>query len=585
MAAVSIDSNSDSKSSKSSKNAPSTQGAALRGAAMAFGKPTIAPKPLPDTYTGRNGALAAATRAGRVPAASSQALLASHAGSHGVHERHRVQHRRVDVETGSSEPALDLHLVRQRLVQTSQKAGDNLKLPGLSSDRSRSPSQIAASLASSRSAPTSPNLTGQPPLSSPVHQRLRDDITQPQLSRHRIHSAHGAPADSLDTSPIPPTSSLIGIFERSKGTKPVITTRPSPIAVSKASPPEIQSPKPIRTRSLLLTDAAAQPLEHPRNRVGSSPDVGNRHLNLGALGKEKEEVSSDESFVSATDRQRPSPPQQRRRPPIYSTASYASTDDAATIDAMANAIVASSLAASRATSPTKSAFSRTSEMTRPKLPPRRRTPSLFHLRQHHQQQTQDQRTPSPAKGMRTTMRKPPKDDEEEDVNLQRTTKRNIIKKHPNKHHEGDRKRWRDSVTERERKRYEAVWASNKGRFLPPAGDATVSVTGGAEQTSGASEALRAAAPPKASEGVCNLVVRDIWSRSRLGSDALSEVWDLVDRGGRGYLSREEFVAGMWLIDQRLKGRKLPTRVGHSVWASVGGWGGVKVKGGSGRKGI
>ena len=68
--------------------------------------------------------------------------------------------------------------------------------------------------------------------------------------------------------------------------------------------------------------------------------------------------------------------------------------------------------------------------------------------------------------------------------------------------------------------------------------------------------------------VLNLVVRDIWSRSRLPVEDLEEVWDLVDRRGNGMLQRDEFVVGMWLIDQKLKGRKLPWKVSDSVWSSL-----------------
>lgn len=147
------------------------------------------------------------------------------------------------------------------------------------------------------------------------------------------------------------------------------------------------------------------------------------------------------------------------------------------------------------------------------------------------------------------MRKPHQ--EEIDENTHRRGHRNLVKKHPHKHHEGDRKRWRDEITERERKRYEAVWASNKGMYTSPSFD------GGNE--------------------VCNLVVRDIWNRSRLPREVLEEVYALVDRKGEGALGKEEFVVGLWLIDQRLKGRKLPIRVTESVWRSVGILGGIKVK--------
>lgn len=43
------------------------------------------------------------------------------------------------------------------------------------------------------------------------------------------------------------------------------------------------------------------------------------------------------------------------------------------------------------------------------------------------------------------------------------------------------------------------------------------------------------------------------------------------------LNKEQFVVGLWLIDQRLKGRKLPIRVSETVWASVKGLQGIKVK--------
>jgi len=51
---------------------------------------------------------------------------------------------------------------------------------------------------------------------------------------------------------------------------------------------------------------------------------------------------------------------------------------------------------------------------------------------------------------------------------------------------------------------------------------------------------------------------------------LEEVWDLVDSRGIGRLGRYEFVVGLWLIDQRLKGRKLPIKVSDSVWQSARG---------------
>ncbi|KAL8748443.1 MAG: hypothetical protein Q9184_007300 [Pyrenodesmia sp. 2 TL-2023] len=223
------------------------------------------------------------------------------------------------------------------------------------------------------------------------------------------------------------------------------------------------------------------------------------------------------------------------------------------VSSLANAIVASSLASSRAPSP-----------TRPPLPPPRRRhsrPHLFH-RTHSAENEVGSRTPSPSKGaMRMTMRAP--HDPSQDLGSKQ--KRNhFIHKHPNKHHEGSRKRWRDQVTEFERKRYEGVWAANRGLLLTHQYPSGRSSGGGAD----------------VSNSVLNLVVRDIWSRSHLPSSILEEIWSLVtlDNNGAETLGKEEFVVGMWLVDQALKGRKLPVKVSDSVWFSARGLSGIKVGG-------
>jgi hypothetical protein len=184
--------------------------------------------------------------------------------------------------------------------------------------------------------------------------------------------------------------------------------------------------------------------------------------------------------------------------------------------------------------------------------------------------------------MRTTMRKARGSSEDEDAHMPKRGRKNLMKKHPNKHHEGDRKRWRDVVSERERKRYEGLWASNKGLYTTPVVGPPTSSNN--QDPSGHNQPARQDPsghnqPPRQdpSDCVSSLVVRDIWSRSRLAPDVLCDIWELVDRGGTGMLGREEFVVGTWLVDQRLKGRKLPQRVGESVWASVGGLGGVKLR--------
>ncbi|TKA43222.1 hypothetical protein B0A49_13825 [Cryomyces minteri] len=198
------------------------------------------------------------------------------------------------------------------------------------------------------------------------------------------------------------------------------------------------------------------------------------------------------------------------------------------------------------------------------MEPRRR-PQNHSYEKHHKSHHlfRNSRTPSPAKkGMRHTMRKEPSSSDSEDEGpYQKHKKKRLMRKHPNKHHEGDRKRWRDAITERERKRYEGVWAANRGLHV-------------------VLEEVNLQTPAVANtvnEQVCSLVVRDIWSRSRLPEHVLEEVWGLVDTQGVGRLSKEEFVVGMWLIDQCLKGRKLPIKVSDSVWGSVRTVGGIKVR--------
>ena len=240
---------------------------------------------------------------------------------------------------------------------------------------------------------------------------------------------------------------------------------------------------------------------------------------------------SSRSFDGPTYRSAPG----QLRPPTLSSASLVPQ---LTANSLANAMVASSLASSRAPSPTK-----------PHLPPPRRhgkAHSLFHRSQSTEEMS---RTPSPAKQMRQTLRMAKKGEEEEE--LYKAKRTHFMKKHPNKHHEGDRKRWRDSVSEAERKRYEGVWAANKSLLHPP-------------------EVIATSQSP-----VLDIVVRDIWRRSRLPDDVLEEIWDLVDTAGGGALGKDEFVVGMWLIDQRLKGRKLPVRVSESVWGSVRMLSGIK----------
>ena len=84
-------------------------------------------------------------------------------------------------------------------------------------------------------------------------------------------------------------------------------------------------------------------------------------------------------------------------------------------------------------------------------------------------------------------------------------------------------------------------------------------------------------PTATRDDVHGFVVREIWSRSGLEARTLRGIWDLIESGGissnaskqrRGRLKKHEFVVGLWLVDQCLKGRKLPTEVQESVWNSA-----------------
>lgn len=185
--------------------------------------------------------------------------------------------------------------------------------------------------------------------------------------------------------------------------------------------------------------------------------------------------------------------------------------------------------------------------------------------------------PPPKLGLRETMRKPSKTTAKDTSPPRR--KPHLMKHHPHKHSEGERRRWRHFVTESERRRYEGLWAANRGVLLAHAN------TGLTATTIPPSSRMKSHGPQNfqqqqhvwsstpnytelLADCIDSIIARDIWARSRLPFDHLADVWDLVDRGEKGRLSRDEFVVGTWLVDQSLKGRKLPSKVQDEVWQSV-----------------
>lgn len=234
-----------------------------------------------------------------------------------------------------------------------------------------------------------------------------------------------------------------------------------------------------------------------------------------------------------------------------------------TLSSLADAMVGASLASSRAASPSKKPTP---------LASRRRSRSFSALSElmasyelndekKHRKPLKPLRS-KPQRPMKQTLRKPSASDDDEPVMVKRGRK-HWMRKHPNMHHEGDRKRWRDTVTESERRRYEGVFAANRGLLIGP----------------GYFEPSPSALSDLTAEGnkVANVIVRELWERSRLPGEILREVYDLVSPEEEQALGRDQFVVGMWLIDQRLKGRKLPVKVSHSVWGSVRHPDGIKLR--------
>ncbi|KAI8313644.1 Increased rDNA silencing protein 4 [Colletotrichum sp. SAR11_59] len=350
---------------------------------------------------------------------------------------------------------------------------------------------------------------------------------------------------------------------RSRTTKAKQAAPSSPPTISRVQT-EIVSPQPKRPASK-AKEPEAPPLRKPR----SMASVYGHGLPLQEISRPTSATrpstadtsSSNDTFVSASSGLTAVPdatpvrPPNRQTPSSLSTPSRSSVNSSPTratprrtpassttslhLNSLSNAIMAGSLAAARLT-PSNTG---NSTLSPPALPNRTKSPRL-----------------------RQTLRQPPsKSDDEDEIRKKKHQK--ASNKHS--HAEGARRRWRDEITERERRRYEAVWASNRGTLL---------------LTPFLPQALQSDAvlppPQDAADCVANIVAREIWRRSRLPAEELAEVWDLVDRSGRGMLSKQEFVVGMWLIDQRLRGRKIPRKVSASVWDSVQG---VKVREPKGKK--
>ncbi|KAI0180521.1 hypothetical protein GGR52DRAFT_531705 [Hypoxylon sp. FL1284] len=462
-----------------------------------------------------------------------------------------------------------------------------------------SPSRLASTAAWKRA--TSPSAsessamqTKQPqPQKVVLDSKKRPPTPPPSRTRHDVdittHSdAPGSKRKPRDSTPPPkstsPTNTVILAPEvkRPASQRTIVNdVRTQDVIATKDR--ELQSTRPAPEYPTPTRDVAAERSTAPSKHYQSSP-------------------SSDGSFVSASSAPisaSDSPIRGRSRPPSPSSkarsrqpnqprplSTYSHTSNALrphtltgrsqqqnpawsnlSVDSLANAMVASSLASSRMTPSSSSAA-----QAPPPHPPRHKA------------------TPTPH--MRQTLRQPPsKSDDEEDMDGARSRQRHHRRRKlggggKHVHHEGSRRRWREEITARERKRYEGVWASNRGLLLVSPSSSSSSSSSPPSSSphphpprrAGTKESVAEAKGKKREEReqlVANAVARDIWGRSRLPADELAEVWDLVDRRRMGALDRAEFVVGMWLIDQRLRGRKIPRKVGDSVWGSAVA-GGVRV---------
>ena len=560
--------------------------AALQGATLAFGgrprplphhawhpPPTKSKAPLNVTVSSGSTSAGAATTIVDTQARPSSRLRSMRSMSqegHLISEPRNINARN-SVEFDHND--MGKGIVRKRRSLFDQDRHNRRQRPDIRADLTKSSPLIAANLAASRSLPASPNHTGQPASLESLERQSRSARLLPPTAtdgRTRLESKSLYGLESMQSRPLVSATAETTSRPAVQGT----AAKPRP-TITRPAQTELLPHDTLRVRDGNANNIMAEPRQSRASVVPTpviAQDMTSGPKQTGFL----EHIPSPSTLPSSTGRSMPSGPTSSPRvdddesassdDSFKSASSYKPSFRAAlanrrsmskstldSVDSLANAIVASSLASSRNASPARSPA--LSWIHPPPPPPSRR--HLFHSNEHAS------RTPSPSKpsGFRTTMRKPKGDEDEEEWGNRRG-KKHIMKKHRHKHHEGDRKRWRDVVTERERKRYEAVWASNKGLYnmtVLPSLEGTPQVIPGSELT------------------ICNLVAQDIFERSRLHRDNLEEVYELIDRRKVGSLSKEEFVVGLWLIDQRLKGRKLPIRVSDSVWRSVGVLASSKVK--------
>lgn len=412
--------------------------------------------------------------------------------------------------------------------------------PPPSAPLAQASSVIAARLASTSPSPKRDQDRVSPPKRTDLpHEIRRADSARPAAITASVRSA--APSSRSSQSNIQSTKSSSPAVNVDFDNLPqLLPTSPVPIPGRQAHASELieNSLQVYEPKFLSSTPRMARTMSD-RPRPSSQDSRGS----LGSLAQPR------------PIRPRPPPPAPRSRgetphsplqqSPISTQQLQGLTRDEI-INRMADAMVASSLASARTPSPSKQSRHHLGRRRSVSAhhPPRKPAVDETKLSSHYKA----------PRAMKQTLRKSSPEHEDDGVEVIKRGRRHLMRKHPNMHHEGDRKRWRDKVTEAERKRYEGVFAANRGLLLIPVGRKA--------------SPSRLADPNSECNQVLNVIVRDIWERSRLPGSILEQIYDLVAPEEPMYLNREQFVVGLWLIDQKLKGRKLPVRVSESVWASV-----------------
>ncbi|KAL5002147.1 increased rDNA silencing protein 4 [Aspergillus recurvatus] len=432
--------------------------------------------------------------------------------------------------------------------------------------RQKSPQLLAAEIAARSSHSTSGKITS-------------GDVQRARLQRNGAVTSRDLPSPTPVRKPVV-NLQLLDLYHEDtqelSPPKPISNQRPTSSRSSTSPRPSITKPRPVpppipRKPSPTISEPAPKSTSHrfengPRYEESRNPPLPLRSkASAATLSEDRPPALPPRRAATAQDvYNNPSIPGRAKSPAgpssspsvvsLYSPAHNASRTSMVTDvsrDAPSDAVAASSTASNRALQARK---------LPPPPPPQRRRRSRSRSLLHIQHQHKKDRTPNPSPGgLRETLRPQAKSDDE-DEQRRRQHKNRIINKHPHKHNEGERRRWRSEVTEKERKRYEGVWAANKGLLIHPSQVL--------DEDLPPEKIPPGMYPPAALEMVVNLVVRDIWSRSRLPDHVLEQIWNLVDGQNIGLLTRAEFVVGMWLIDQQLRGHKLPAVVPESVWASV-----------------